>query len=65
MTNTLSTYWGDGEYSDRRAEVCRDDRGFYVQFFKLDQFIEFRTLYEHSERYAEDAAENWCLGIIT
>jgi hypothetical protein len=65
MTNTLSTYWGDGEYSDRRAEVCRDDRGFYVQFFMNDQFIEFRTLYEHSERYAEDAAENWCLGIIT
>jgi uncharacterized membrane protein YkgB len=33
-------------------------------FLMNDQFIEFRTLYEHSERYAEDAAENWCLGVI-
>lgn len=64
MTDILSTYWGDGKYSDRRAEVCRDARGFFVQFFKDDHFIEFRTLYEHSERYAEDAAENWCLGVI-
>lgn len=56
--------WGDGEYSNRQAEVCRDDNGFLVQFFKHDQLIEFRTLYEHSERYAEDAAENWVTGII-
>ena len=64
MVKQLSTYWGDGEYSGRRAEVCRDDKGFFVQFFKNDQFIEFRTLYDHSERYAEDAAENWVIGVI-
>jgi len=64
MVKQLSTYSGDGEYSGRRAEVCRDDKGFFVQFFKNDQFIEFRTLYDHSERYAEDAAENWVIGVI-
>lgn len=64
MVKQLSTYWGDDKYSNRRAEVCRDDKGFFVQFFKDDQFIEFRTLYDHSERYAEDAAENWVIGVI-
>jgi hypothetical protein len=64
MVNIINTYWGDGEYSDRRAEVCKNNRGYYVQFFIADEVVEYREVYAHSERYAEDTAENWCLGII-
>ena len=60
----ISTYWGDAEYSNRRAEVMKNDQGFYVDMYKEDKLIESRPLYEHSERYAEDCAENYVMGII-
>jgi len=64
MVNVLSTYWGDGEYSDRRAEVCKNNRGYFVQLFTNNVLVDYREVYAHSERYAEDTAENWCLGVI-
>ena len=64
MVNVISTYWGDGEYSDRRAEVCKNNRGYFVQFFTDNVLIDYREVYAHSERYAEDAAENWVIGVI-
>ena len=64
MVNVISTYSGVGEYSDRRAEVCKNNRGHFVQFFMADEVVDYREVYDHSERYAEDTAENWCLGII-
>ena len=64
MVNVLSTYWGDREYSDRRAEVCKNNRGYFVQFFTDNVLIDYKEVYAHSERYAEDTAENWCLGVI-
>lgn len=60
----LSTFWGDGEYSNRKANVCKDDNGFLVEFYENDKLIEPRHLYEHSEIYAENAAENWVIGVI-
>lgn len=64
MVNVLSTYWGEGEYSDRRAEVCKNNRGHFVQFFIDNVLVDYREVYAHSERYAKDAAENWCMGVI-
>ena len=29
-----------------------------------DGHVEKRPLYAHSERYAEDCAENWTIGVI-
>ena len=60
----ISTYWGDNEYSDRKAIVMKNSEGFYVEFYKGDEIVERRTVYEHSERYAEDTAENFVMGII-
>ena len=60
----LSTYWGDEEYHDRKANVMRDENGFYVELYKGEELIEVRTLYDHSEIYAENAAENYVIGIL-
>jgi len=60
----LSTYWGDEEYKDRKANVMRNDEGFYVELYKGEELIEVRTLYDHSEVYAENAAENYVIGIL-
>ena len=60
----LHDYWGSDEYSDRRAEVMKNVHGFYVKMYKDDILVQTRDLYEHSERYAEDCAENYVMGII-
>jgi hypothetical protein len=60
----LHDYWGSDEYSDRRAEVMKNVHGFYVEMYKDDILVETRELYEHSERYAEDCAENYVMGIL-
>lgn len=60
----ISTYWGDGDYSDRKAIVMKNNDGFYVEFYKGDTIVERRNVYEHSEGYAEDTAENFVMGII-
>ena len=59
---SVSTYWGDDEFSDRRAEVMKNDEGFYVEMYMKDKLYESRPLYDHSERYAEDCAENFVMG---
>ena len=40
-----------------------DDRSD-VEFYENDVLLEPRHLYEHSEIYAENAAENWVIGVI-
>ena len=49
----ISTYWGSDEYEDRRAEVMKNDLGFYIDMYCKDKLIESRALYEHSQMYAE------------
>ena len=60
----ISTYWGDGEYSNRMANVMKNEKRFYVDMYKNETLVESRPLYEHSEVYAEDCAENFVMGII-
>ena len=60
----ISTYWGSDEYSDRKANVMKNDEGFYIDMYKKDQLVESRPLYDHSEVYAESAAENYVMGIL-
>jgi len=64
MKMIISTYWGDGEYEDRIAHVGKNEEGFYVTMYLQDGLVEKRPLYEHSERYAEDCAENYVMGIF-
>lgn len=58
------SFWGEGEYDDRSAFVKTNDKGFFVEMWSDTELIETRPLYEHSEIYAENCAENWVLGVI-
>lgn len=60
----LSGYYGSDEYSDRTAKVFRNKQGFYVEMYLNNKLEERRDLYDHSEYYAEDCAENWVMGVI-
>ena len=58
-----------GEYhtfirDNRQAIVLKNANGFYVELYDTDELIETRELYNHSELYAENCAENWVDGII-
>ena len=59
----LSTYLGSDEYSDRIAKVLLDDKKkmYYVDM-QMDGRSELRGMRIHSERYAEDCAENFVMG---
>ena len=59
----LSSYHGSDEYSDRVAKVLWDDeRKEYFVDMKKDGFSEIRGMKIHSQRYAEDCAENFVMG---
>ena len=60
----LSTYWGDDQYKNRMAHVMKDEQGYYIEMYDNEVLIETRPLYEHSEIYAENAAENFVMGIL-
>jgi len=60
----LSTFYGSDKYKDRSSEVLRDNRGFFVRLYSHENCMEERHLFEHSEVYAENTAENWVLGVI-
>ena len=59
----LSSYHGSDEYSDRVAKVLWDDerKEYFVDMIK-DGFSAIRGMKIHSERYAEDCAENFVMG---
>ena len=59
----LSTYLGSDEYSDRTAKVLWDaDKKEYYVDMQMDGRSEIRGMKIHSERYAEDCAENFVMG---
>tara|TARA_B100001996_G_scaffold227548_1_gene175261 strand:+ start:613 stop:819 length:207 start_codon:yes stop_codon:yes gene_type:complete len=59
----LSTYLGSDNYSDRTAKVLWDEsnKEYFVDMRK-DGYSELRSMSRHSERYAEDCAENFVMG---
>ena len=65
-----SEFWGDEKNPDRKAEIYHNQiyDHFEVDFYNKDELKETRDMKTdgviHSLRYAEDAAENWCLGYI-
>ena len=58
----LHEYWSDDK--NRRASVHKNQQGFYVKLFEGGFLREVRRLYNHSEQYAEDCAENFVLGVF-
>ena len=59
----LSEYFGSDKYSDRIAKVLWDDtkKEYFVDMQKSG-YSELRSMSNHSERYAEDCAENFAMG---
>ena len=66
MTGTwkeVSIYYGSDEYQDRVAKVLwDDDKKEYFVDMRKDGYSELRSMSRHSERYAEDCAENFVMG---
>ncbi len=61
----METDWHYYQRDDRKAFVKSNENGFFVNLYLGDKFIETRTVYNHSESYAESLAENWVDGIIS
>jgi len=58
----LSKYFSE-EGIERTAQVRKNASGFYVDLCKDNVVVRVVKLYDKSEQYAEDTAENWVLGI--
>ena len=59
----LSTYIGTDQYTDRTAKVLYDkSKKEYFVDMKMEGRSELRGMKIHSERYAEDCAENFVMG---
>ena len=56
------TYFSEDE--NKVAKVYEAYEGWFVEFYKDNVLVERRDLFEHDEEYAENAAENWVLGVI-
>ena len=54
-------FWGDG--NGRKADVGRTGDSWGVRFYKDNMWIKDEVYKGKSESYAEDAAENYVLGI--
>ena len=80
MRKEVSTHWGVDQYKDRKAiiylqETSEDEEHYEVDYFENDKLIETREMITtrkdfpegetvHSVHYAENAAENYCLGYM-
>lgn len=61
----LHEYRGIDNHVNRKAEVTIDKNGDYGVRYIINDIVEYRIFPDHSIHYAEDAAENWVLGIIS
>lgn len=59
-----SSIQGTAEFSNRHALVLKNADGFYVRLYEGRVLAKRIDVYKHTERYAEDAAENYILGIL-
>lgn len=62
VTEFRSRHWSVN--GKREAKVLLSDLGYLVEMYEKSRLIHTVELFDKSEQYAEDAAENWALGII-
>lgn len=62
VQENVGEFWDPG--GKRSATVVKTVRGFAVEFYEKSKLIRTVNMFEHTLQYAEDAAENWCLGVI-
>lgn len=60
----ISTHYGTNEHAGRKAHVISEDGKHVVIMINDAAIIEEREITGHTQQYAEDAAENWVLGVI-
>ena len=60
----LSEYHGHEATASRHATVIKEKQGLAVELYEFEHLVEKRPLYNHSEDYAEIAAENYVLGVM-
>ena len=61
----MAQIWLEYSRDTRKAIVKRNSKGFFVNLYEDDIKLEKRKVYRHSERYAEDVAENWVDGLMS
>ena len=60
----LSEYHGHEATASRHATVIKEKEGLAVELYEFEHMVEKRPLHDHSEAYAESAAENYVLGVF-
>tara|TARA_R100001369_G_scaffold42429_1_gene68640 strand:+ start:612 stop:824 length:213 start_codon:yes stop_codon:yes gene_type:complete len=64
----LHENWGEVQRTAKVYLVHDTEDHYEVEFYQSEILRETRKMItngvSHNERYAEDAAENWCLGYI-
>ncbi len=61
----MAQFWHEYSRDTRKAIVKRNSKGFFVNLYEDNIKLEKRKVYRHSERYAEDVAENWVDGLMS
>ena len=64
MENNMlySEHYGIEEYDNRYAHVYRDTTQWRVDMYDKNDPATYKIRYYENETYADNAAENWCLG---
>ena len=60
----LSEYHGHEATASRHATVIKEKQGLAVELYEFEHLVEKRPLYNHSEDYADSAAEIYVLGVM-
>ena len=55
----MAEEWHSYERDERKALVKKNKKGFFVELYEFNRCLEKRKVYNHSESYAENVAENW------
>ena len=61
---TMSTFFGQDKYQDRKANVVWDGRWYYVDMYVNEKLWESRLIKGHTEQYCDDTAENIVMAIF-
>ena len=60
----VSNFYGDGQYAARESKVFIEEDVPTVEFWDNGKFVSVRAFPDNTLQYAEDAAENWTLGVL-
>ena len=62
VQETISEHFSDN--GKRSAKVVRSIKGHSVELYERSRLVRTIDLFEKDISYVEDAAENWCLGVM-